>query len=178
MKTNVDFNSYDCLPTALKKNTSEELVNLYRIFRWEEAERTEDKRFSDIVNITFIRPHKIPNKDRLQLLQVMAEERINSIAIMNTNKYSRSTALSLTAGIITFGAFLGGIGIALTSSFIMLKVMGGILSVIALAFSGLLISMIPKMRLREDISYATESQRLHSEIDRICDEAKSLKEVL
>ena len=62
MKIN-DYINYDSLKLYVKKNKSKEIIEHYKLFGWELAEEFENKKYEDILDLTFCRAHKIENKD-------------------------------------------------------------------------------------------------------------------
>ena len=68
---------YDELRLYVKKTKKDEIVNHYKVFGWNLVSINENKRYEDIVDLEFKRPHKIKEKDELQLLQVYMEENVN-----------------------------------------------------------------------------------------------------
>lgn len=63
----------DRIDVAVKRDKQEEFCRSYREFGWELAESRPDARYGNIVHLVFRRPHALPNKDALQLLQVRLE---------------------------------------------------------------------------------------------------------
>lgn len=111
MKQAKDYKNYDYISVSVKEKQAEELEQTYAAFLWERVSREEHKRYSDIQNFVFRRPHKIKNKDELQFLQVAAEEELNARDKLERNKHARSTASGLVFGL--FGTALIIIGVLL-----------------------------------------------------------------
>ena len=97
-----DYNEYDHLRLTVKKDKVNEVVSAYNAFLFEEVERGEDKRYSDVFHLDLKRPHKIPNKDKLQYLQVQYEWAINKRAKAENEKHYKSQSILSIA--ITFSA--------------------------------------------------------------------------
>lgn len=100
MKPTKDYKNYDYISVSVKEKQAEELEKTYAAFLWERVSREEHKRYSDIENFVFRRPHKIKNKDELQFLQVAAEEELNARDKLERNKHARSTAFGLVFGML------------------------------------------------------------------------------
>lgn len=111
-KAAYDYRTQDCLHTAIRTDRADEMVARYRAFGWEESERKDDDRYDDIVRITFVRPHRLPEKDRLQLLQVRMEKRLNEAAALKKNAHAVSVSAGLSAGLASAAAVAGGVLLA------------------------------------------------------------------
>lgn len=132
MKISKDYKNYDYISVSVKEKQAEELEQTYAAFSWECVTREEHKRYSDIVNYTFRRPHKIKNKDELQFLQVAAEEELNARDKRERNKHARSTAFGLIFGIAGVALILSGLALA-----VQLGGAGAIVCGILLALAGI-----------------------------------------
>ena len=130
MKIN-DYINYDSLKLYVKKNKSKEIIEHYKLFGWEVLEEFENKKYEDILDLTFCRPHKIKNKDELQLLQVYMEERLNEQAKIEKHKHSKTTSIGLCLGVIGVGLITLGL-LACLKVIMFVSLIGGIL----LAVSG------------------------------------------
>ncbi len=106
-----DYMNYDSLSVAVKENIAAEMKDWYGAFGWKITNEYNDKLYVDIVHMDFIRPHKIENKDRLQLLQVRFEMTANVIAKANRKAKTGAGVTGvllflLGAAIIACGAVL------------------------------------------------------------------------
>lgn len=72
----------DYISITGKRAAAEHIEKCYGDFGWSVKEKSDDKLYDDTVHMTFSRPHDIPHKDELQLLQVRLE-----IAFNKTGKY-------------------------------------------------------------------------------------------
>lgn len=104
-----DISNYDYLSVSVKTDIEEEMVSRYEKFGWEKIQRTDHKRFSDIAEITFRRAHKIPDKDRLQYLQVRMETAVNNLAKCGRDKHAGSVCFGLSFGLFGGALVAGGI---------------------------------------------------------------------
>ena len=66
----IDYENYDTLNLYVKKIKAEEIKERYKNFGWILFNEQENATYEDILDLTFTRPHKIENKDELQLMQV------------------------------------------------------------------------------------------------------------
>ena len=174
MKT-IDYNNYDTLKIYANKSKCDDIIYHYNLFEWEVYEKVDNARYEDTVDITFIRPHKIENKDELQLLQVYMEERLNGIAKIEKDKYSRTLAFSLSTGVIGIAfvvfsilAFLG-----------YLLPMRNIVGVVSMTFGVVLLTLftvfLPIFIKKDRLKCDTEIARLSREVDEISDRVSVLK---
>ncbi len=102
----LDYNTYDSISLVLKKEALENMLSYYAELGWSEYERHEDSRYFDLIHVKLVRPHKIANKDKLQLLQVKLEAAVNRLGQDRRHKHSRSVIFGLTALVISL-LFLG-----------------------------------------------------------------------
>ena len=168
MKTN-NYNEYDKLVLYVKKDKVESIVKHYILFGWCVESQEDNDRYEDIVDITFYRPHKIENKDELQLLQVHMEERINKLAEIDKHKNSLTTALGLCLGtfiitLMTFG-FLGVANVLEKISLLWILVLFAtslVLIVIEVLF-------LPKIYKQEIKKHKFDHDKIEAEINEVCD---------
>ncbi len=167
----LDYNEYDSISLVLKENESERMLAYYRAFGWEVYERREDKRYFDILHIKLKRRHKIPNKDRLQLLQVKMEATVNSFAISRKNKHSPSLITALTVGVISLALVALGIWLLTMNLLIAMAVASITLGTVTPLF---LIGVVKKMVEKENERFTVKFKEMTSEISRIISLAKKL----
>ena len=170
----VDYNNYDQINLTVKRQNADEVILSYGAFLWEKIEEKEDKQYHDILHLSFIRPHKIPNKDRLQLLQVHYEHFINERAVAENKKHAKSQALLATAGVLGISAILGLIALIfyLTTTFAIV----GAMAFIVLQ-STLLVFLVLKAKgtmAKEKENFIFKREELHGYIEKILLEAKAL----
>ncbi|MCD8309032.1 MAG: hypothetical protein LUD19_04175 [Clostridia bacterium] len=106
-----DYMNEDSLSVAVKADVAEEMKKWYSAFGWTLTEEQPDKVYIDLVHMKFARPHKIENKDRLQLLQVRFEMMLNLIS-RTKRRVNFLTAL-LCTGLFLLGAAIIGCGVVL-----------------------------------------------------------------
>jgi hypothetical protein len=171
MSNEFDYNKYDSISLALKENEYERMISYYRAFGWEEYEKNEDKRYFDIVHAKLMRPHKIENKDRLQLLQVKMEYAVNRFAQLRKNKHSRSVIFGLTLGILALG--LAALGVMLLLNDVLLPLSVALLS-LGLASPLFIVPFVKETANKENKSFARSFKEMTSEISEIISKAKKL----
>lgn len=169
-----DYKNYDVLNLYVKRNKLEDIINKYSIFGWELEKQEDNKQYEDIVDLTFVRPHKIKNKDEVQLLQVYMEERLNKVGQLERNKNAKTTSLALIFGVIGIALLsLGALdlifrffGIWFATDIVFL-VLG-----IILALTGAFV--VPKTYKKEKVDFDSKISVLELEIDNICERVKTL----
>lgn len=171
---NKDYQNYDYLDIIVKTENEQEVVNAYSTFLWEKIQKKEDKQYNDVVHFSFRRPHKLPNKDRLQLLQVYYEFALNNLSDIKIKKHSKSKVricnLSFFSVALLFGA---GVFIYFLKSTLAL-ILGG---VFALGVIGAVIPLsfaIKKLYIKENNVYQIRKGQLEKEIQEVLLEVKSL----
>ena len=172
MKNN--YKEYDRITLLVKHNLSKEIIEYYKILGWELEKEDENKRYQDIVDLTLIRPHKIENKDELQLLQVYMEERINKLSRLERHKHSFSTSYGLFFGII--GLILATFGVLFILNILpTFKLVGGI---VFCGIGGLMMLscaiFIPRIFKKEKIKFEKNHTMLTNELKEIFVKASKL----
>ncbi len=116
-RSEVDYNKYDILDIYAKNEKVETITECYESFCWELIEKNENKKYADTMELTFIRPHKIPQKDYLLYTQIEMENTLNAIGKLERTKYAKSTTVSLICGLLSLLLIIVG-GKLFTSSFV------------------------------------------------------------
>ena len=93
MDMSKDYNNFDYLSVSVKSDQLSRILQCYRVLGWTEVKTEDDKRYYDMSYVRLRRPHKIPNKDRLQYLQVRMESAINSLVEIVGRAHVKSTAV-------------------------------------------------------------------------------------
>ena len=161
-----NFNEFDRITVTTKTEKIEKIVNDYSLFGWKWIEKEYDLVFSNVVHLTFERPHRIENKDRLQYVQVCYEQKMNDLADLERKWNFYSNILF----IILFIAF---ISISMACGYFFYKakfLLGGIfafLSLLCVCFTPL----IGRLRVKENRKKNEKVNKLSQEIE------NALKEV-
>ena len=171
MKNN---NEFDYLTIYAKKEKANEIISHYSAFGYTKIDVKENNRYEDLIDITFSRPHKIKNKDELQLNQVYIEEKINELARIEKHKHSKTTSIGLslgtlcisliTLGILSIVNIINTIPLVFAITFI---AFGIVLLILELIF-------LHKIYKNENLFYKTNSEKLLTEIAEIIKTAHSL----
>ena len=173
MKTN-DYMNYDSLTIYVKHQKKDEIIEYYKILGYTLCEVQENKRYEDIVDLTFTRPHKIENKDELQLLQVYMEEKLNEMAKLEKHKNSKTTIFGLC-----FGSFailfliLGILGVFNIINFLNLP---WCIAFICLGCLCLILElfMLPKIHKKEKIDFIKNHRQNEELLNDIIQKVKKL----
>lgn len=169
-----DYKNYDVLNLYVKRNKLESIISKYNIFGWELEKQEDNKEYEDIVELTFVRPHEIKNKDDLQLLQVYMEERLNKVGQIERNKNAKTTSLALVFGVIGLALILLGI-LDLIFNFFGLLVAGDVIFLSLGVILSLMGSfLVPKIYKKEKIDFDSKISVLELEIENICQRVKIL----
>ncbi len=178
MKTNLDFdyNKYDRLSLALKADALEKMLEYYSAFGWEEYERKDDSRYIDIVHVVLYREHKIPNKDKLQLLQLRMEGAVNKFAVSRRDRHAPSLILMLAASI--FGTLLIALGalLAIEHRTVPMIITGSFISLVGLITPISIIPKIKRMFKAENERFMLAYREMGAVISRTISAAQRLRE--
>lgn len=173
MKTN-DYKNFDKITLFVKSHKVEQIIEYYKILGWTLVEQTSNKNYGDLTDLVFCRPHKIENKDELQLLQVYLEDRLNAQGKIEKEKHSKTLGFGLCFGTLGFLFLLFGILICL--KILNVGLAFGI-SFCSLAFvlfvSGSI--FLPKLFKKEKIIFAKLQTKINQDLQNICQRINNLK---
>lgn len=171
-----DIKNYDYLCITAKSDSVDGIIASYKTLGWQLIEVREDKQYIDLDVIDFMRPHKIENKDRLQLLQVRLETALNKVGEARHKKHRKSAVIGLTGGIIGCTAIaLGILFFFMQGDDMLLKIASGIASiVIGLALMTAVATTFKKLVRYENGIFAAVTSGLKADIEAICTEANRL----
>ena len=169
-----DYNKYDYIEIIVKKENSEQVINDYHDFLWQEISIKEDKKYNDILHVEFYRAHDIACKDRLQLLQVYYEFALNERAEAFEKKHHKSKA-----GICNLIVFASCLFFGIWSLIFYNKTlpffMGGIfLSLLHLFFTIFFAKKLKKLYKTESERFKIKDLEKQDRIDEILAEVKSI----
>ena len=169
-----DIKNFDYLDIIVKKISEDEIVDAYSAFLWEKIDKKEDERYNDVVHLSFRRPHKIQNKDRLQLLEVYYQSALELRAGLEIKKHSKSKVN--LANLIFFSAiFIFGVGVFIYLNKTLLSViLGSVFALFVLSGAIFLASKIKKLFIKENNIYLEKLRKINDEINGILSEANAL----
>lgn len=166
----------DRIDVAVKRDKQEEFCRSYREFGWELAESRPDARYGNIVHLVFRRPHALPNKDALQLLQVRLEIVWNKIGGCQAAVRLRSV-LSLVFGGVLFAALLAaGILLFVFGGAAWAYAVGGVCCGLGLVCGagGAVLSRL--FYVKDARRYGVVIGQAHRELESLCRKAHALRE--
>lgn len=174
-KTTVrEYWEYDYIDLAVKTEKADDLLIGYGAFLWQEIERKSDKNYKDVVHITLKRPHKIKNKDRLQLLQVRYEKMANDKYALKKKKHTRSHALIANVGAFGALAFLGAVAAAFYLRTTASIVCACVWTALEVAFSAFLAVKYRKIRAKENENFKKKDADINVEMNSLFEEVRCL----
>lgn len=156
-------NEMDKLTICVKKQKVEDVIKSYEVFGWKVSQQVENSRYDDIVDVSFLRPHYIDNKDELQLQQVYMEKVLNSIGKIEKMANAKTTLFGLVTGLLSVGVIAIGIMLIVQNILawgIVLASLGGI----AIVVFGM---CCVKMHIRETYSNNLRKEELTSQLNDI-----------
>jgi len=105
-----DYKNYDRLFVTVKLNKLEEPEKCYDALGWECVGKKNVR--GGRVQINYRRPHRVENKDELQLLQVYLEAALNEEGKLDTRSMPLTAAVGVITGFLTVA--LAVLGLCLT----------------------------------------------------------------
>lgn len=169
-----DYENFDYLYITVKKNRLERLKTHYRELGWEDTEMKEDARYDDITHISLRRPHKIENKDALQLLQVYLEAAWNKIGKLENNPRPKTLIFGLGIGLLSAALLIAGICLIFLPQLRTLIAWGAMLSALGIIAAGLCLSFTIVLFRREGKRSAKDLEAAKREIAAVCLRARAL----
>lgn len=164
---NINYKEFDTLTIYAKKNKLNSIIKHYQIFGWEIVSQNNNYKYEDIVDITFSRPHKIKNKDELQLYQVYMEDKINEIAKIERNKHSKSLTMGVIIGVVSVTIMILGILGILNISNNTGLVLELILISIGVIAIFILTILLPRLVKKEETSFKQKRKELEDQVTKI-----------
>ena len=162
-----DYTNFDYITIYVKKNMIDAVRKNYEILGWQILEEKENDNYEDIIDVTFFRPHKIENKDDLQILQVYTEDRLNKLAKLERDKYAKSLISTLSIEIVAVFVLLYGIN----SLIKVWKFVSMLLSISAIVIGGAMVVLgfvlLPVIRKKEKANYIFQKDKLINELGQI-----------
>lgn len=171
----LDYHNYDKLTLYVKDDREKNLIRIYKGLGYTLISSTPNKKYNNIVDLTFIRPHKIENKDKLQYLQVDLEIELNNIGKLEKNKHSKSMALGLTIGVFSLFIIFVGIYLLLGASILISKIGFLIMIIIGLLSLASELIFLPKLIKKENRDFEVKNKEANHRLEKIFDKIKTIK---
>lgn len=165
----------DFISITGRKPAAEHIEKCYGDFGWTLIKKTDDKLYDDTVHMTFSRPHSMPHKDELQLLQVRLE-----IAYNKMGKYTRKIKYGalICGNFYLFAALIficcGVCLIALERS-LFTVIAGSILFALSVSTLILGAAIAVGVYKHDKIKYDLLIDEVEKEMDELCKKAKLLR---
>ena len=170
-----DYNNYDSLHLYVKKEREENIARIYKGLGYELMFSKPNNKYSNIMDLTFVRPHKIENKNELQFLQVELEIELNKIGKTEKNKHSFSISFALTIGVISVLFGVLGIVLLLHSFSVIQKVANFILIFLAFLMFGIGLFFTPKIFNKEKIKFEEKNNESSKKLNEIFEQIKKIR---
>ncbi|MCD8295139.1 MAG: hypothetical protein LUE27_07865 [Clostridia bacterium] len=123
-----DLEEYDHIYVTVRRDKLKDLKVCYEQFGWEEVECQEHKVYDNLLDMTFRRPHKIADKDELQLLQVHLEEALNAVGKYEKAPKRKTRAFVSCLGVLAFLLLAIGLPLGIVSGTASYKVIGYVMA--------------------------------------------------
>ena len=171
----IDYKNFDTLTVQVKTNKKDEILKYYSLLGWNLFDEKDNSKYEDLFNLTFIRPHKIKNKDDLQLEQINLENKLNEIGKLEKYRHAKTNSVVLSLSLIMFSLLAIGlwlvlekIGFGYLITGLMMFVAGAVLLVLQCIF-------VPKMHKKEENSFYENYNKLRLQIEEILSKVKCLQ---
>lgn len=163
---NIDYTNLDKLDIYAQKDKANKIIECYQSFSWQLVSNNENEKYENIRDLSFIRPHKIKNKDYLQYNQIEMENILNEIGKLEKKKHAKSTSLGLLFGLISsFFLFLGFYLILYTNVSLFTSIFT---IVFALGITMMTTLLSIKIFKKEKIDFENKYSSLNIKLEDIC----------
>lgn len=166
------LDGYDYLNVTVRRDKARELVLYYRTFGWEKTAVAIHGVTENLLDMSFRRPHKIENKDELQLLQVYLETALNTVGRLERIPRPRTLAFNLALSLLNAALIVAGLCLALVYDATSCIVTGWILVGLGCAFIVLVVYWTSKLYHIEGLAVRARLKAANTEIEKICAEAE------
>lgn len=168
------LDKYDFLNVTVRRDKARELVRYYRTFGWEKTSASVRGSYESMLDMSFRRPHKIENKDELQLLQVYLETALNTVGRLERIPRPRTLAFNLIFSLFNAALIIAGLCIALISSSFSCIVAGWILTALGCVLIVPVVYCTVKLYHIEGMAVRARLKAADHEIEEICAEAQRI----
>ena len=171
----IDYKNFDTLTIQVKTNKKDEVLKYYSALGWQLFDEKDNARFEDLFDLTFIRPHKIANKDELQLEQIHLENKLNALGKLE--KYKDAKTISFILLLLPLLLASAGIGLWLVLSYAYLTwlIVGISLEMLALALAVILAIFTGKIHKKEKEYFLKHRDDVQTQINETLEKIKMLQ---
>lgn len=177
MKITKDHDNFDYLSVSLKSEHADMLMKCYRALGWKAAHTEDDKDYADMKYVLFSRPHNVPNKDRLQYIQVRMESLLNASSERIIKRHRKSIALAVSFVIFGLLFAAGGLCLALILPRLAVHICGWVCVGLGGVLSLGTIYPLTKVRKDENKRLKTELEENFAQFEKFVREAAELSSV-
>ncbi len=170
-----DLEEYDHIYVTVRRDKLKELKFCYEQFGWEEVECQEHTVYENLLDMTFRRPHKIADKDELQLLQVHLEEALNAVGKYENAPKIRTKAFASCLGVLAFLLIAIGLPLGIVPVTIAYKVIGYCMAAVGIIIVPLLCVFSVKLWKYEKVTYERRLKIARDLVITICRGAMTVR---
>lgn len=171
-----NFNNYkyDYLTITFTTDKVDEMIKIYKDFLWEEVSKAKNKDYEDMYYVTLRRPHFIKNKDRLQYLQVVMEDKINNLGKQGSTRHFNSILFSSLSGAIILFALILSLYVICTINNTLWVTLCGVLGVTSIILIPFIVKRTIKIVKKENEKFNLATTIFNNQLDSILKEVKML----
>lgn len=163
----------DVIEIVAKNNKKDEIKKYYSGFGWRLIEERIDRKNNYLNHMTFIRNHIVPQKDKLILMQIRLENKLNEVGKIERLKEQKIMILMIIFSIL--GSLLFSFAIFLFSkSKLLLSLIAFILSFCSIMLFFLGYKLTEFKRIKYDKKYEKTIRYLSLEIEQLYNNAKNI----
>lgn len=165
---------YDSLYVTLRQDKAEDCLRYYRTLGWEVVSREDHRVYYNLINISLRRPHKIENKDELQLLQVYLDTSLNTIGRLERRPIPLTLTVLTIFFIIIAGLVMTGLCFALLSEVFTYNVIGWVCFGLGVLLIIPAVPVLVKLYRVDGLNAAAGKLAAYRTIDMVCERAEGL----
>lgn len=171
----MDENERDKITVSVKNPAAENAKHCYAAFGWTLEQDAEDDKYGDVRTLHFSRPHFLPHKDELQLLQVRLEIALNNVGFYDAKKNSRATVCGLLFAFLAAALLAVGIWLLRAFSGATYTVCGILLLAVAAAVVTCNSVLMHRIRQHDEVRCNALIQAEKQKIALLCVRAEELR---
>lgn len=165
---------YDNLYVTIRRDKAEDCMRCYRSFGWEVFSCEEHRIYYNLLNLSLRRPHKISNKDELQLLQVYLETALNTIGKLERKPRPLTVTIWSLFSVIIAGLIVAGLCFALISTVFTYVVIGWVCVGLGVLFIAPAVLITVRLYRLDGMFAAAGKLAADREIEMVCARAEQL----
>lgn len=168
------IDEYDNLYVTVRGDKAAELTGYYRAFGWEKVSSRAHTVHVKRIDMSFRRPHRIEDKDELQLWQVYLETDLNLVGRLEKIPRPRTLAAGITLFLLSLCMIAAGICLVYLFKGFLYTFLGWTLTALgaALAVAGIVITV--RLGIKEGAEARCRLAAAKEEIVFLCERAERL----